>query len=122
MNKVILCGNLAVDPELRYTQSQKAVASFRVATSEKDKVEYHNVVTWEKLADNCSKYLTKGKKVLVEGKLQTRSWEDKDGNKRYTTEIIAYNVEFLSPKSLETTVPSKPEEKTEEVSIDQIPF
>ena len=107
MNKAMLIGNLGKDPELRYTQNQTAVASFSVATAERQKkgetwenvTEWHNVVTWGKTAENCAKYLAKGKKVFVEGKIQTRSWEDKDGNKRYTTEIVAQNVQFLDSKS-----------------------
>lgn len=103
MNRVIICGNLGGDPELRYTQNQTAVATFNVATTEHGKdgkqlTEWHRVVVWEKLAENCGKYLEKGKKVLVEGRLGTRSWEDKNGVKRSTTEIIAKHVEFLTPK------------------------
>lgn len=103
MNKAIICGSLGADPELRYTQAQKAVATFNVATShgtkEKKETEWHKVVCWEALAENCAKYLAKGKRVLVEGRIQTRSYEDKDGVKRYAVEIIASNVEFLSPAS-----------------------
>lgn len=103
LNRVVILGNLGQDPELRYTQSQKAVCTLRVATNEvsgsgeskKEHVEWHSIVVWDKIAENCSRYLTKGRQVLVEGRLQTRAWEDKDGTKRYTTEIVANNVQFV---------------------------
>lgn len=99
MNKVFLLGNLGNDPELRYTPSQVAVASFSVATTErskdKDITTWHKVVVWDKLAENCKKYLYKGSKILVEGKLQTDSY-DKEGVKHYSTKIVATKVEFLS--------------------------
>lgn len=103
VNKVILIGNLGADPELRYTSSGKAVADLRIATSEsygrgadrEEKTEWHRVVVWERTAENCAEYLSKGRKVYVEGRIQTRSWDDKDGNRRYTTEIVARDVQFL---------------------------
>lgn len=102
VNKVILIGCLGKDPELKYTQNGVAVATFSVATSSgggKDKeqvTEWHSVVVFEKLAENCSQYLQKGRQVYVEGRIQTRSWEDKDGGgKRYKTEIVASVVNFL---------------------------
>lgn len=104
LNKVIVMGNLGQDPELRYTQNQTAVATLNVATTDvrvdqagqrQEFTEWHRVVVWSKQAENCAKYLTKGRPVLVEGRLQTRSWEDKTGAKRYTTEIVAQNVVFL---------------------------
>ena len=104
VNKVILVGNLGKDPELRQTQSGTSVGNFSMATSEKyndrdgNKVEntqWHNIVVWNKLADICAQYLTKGKQVYIEGKLQTRSWDDRDGNKRYTTEVVASNLVML---------------------------
>lgn len=107
LNKVMLIGNLGADPELKYTQSGVAVCNFSVATSErwKDKdgqqqeaTEWHRVVVWKKLAEVCEDYLHKGSKVYVEGKLQTRKWQDQNGNDRYTTEIFALNVQFLTPK------------------------
>ncbi len=106
LNKVILLGRLGKDPEVKYTQTQLAVASFSLATSEvtskddvkNEKTEWHNIVVWGKAAENCSQFLRKGSMALIEGKLSTRSWEDKQGNKRYTTEIIASNVQFLTPK------------------------
>jgi len=106
VNKVIIIGNLGKDPEVRHTPQGIAVASFSVATSEswndkssgekQERTEWHRIVVWNKLAELCGKYLAKGRKVYVEGKLQTRSWEDKEGQKRYTTEIVANTVQFLS--------------------------
>jgi single-strand DNA-binding protein len=100
VNKVILVGNLGKDPELRYTQSGKAVAKFTVATSERgrdgnDRTEWHNIVAWEKLAELVGRLVGKGNKVYVEGRLQTREWEDKTGNRRWTTEIVAREMVFL---------------------------
>ncbi len=105
VNKVILVGHLGADPELRYTPSGAAVCEMRLATNEswtdrqgqrQERTEWHRIVVWSKLAENCSKYLNKGRQVYVEGRLRTRSWDDKDGNKRYTTEVIANDVQFLS--------------------------
>lgn len=107
VNKVMLIGNLGAEPEGRFTQSGIAVSNFSVCTSErwKDKSgqqqqteEWHRVVAWKNLAEVCGKYLHKGSKVYVEGKLQTRKWQDKNGNDRYTTEIVASDVQFLTPK------------------------
>jgi len=104
VNKAILIGNLGKDPELRYTPGGQAVASFSLATSEKwrdkdgnmqDKTEWHNIVVWGRSAENAKEYLAKGRSVYIEGRIQTRSWDDKDGNKRYTTEIIAQRLQFL---------------------------
>lgn len=102
INKVILVGNLGKDPELKTTQGGKSVATFSLATSfGADKVtEWHNIVVWEKLADNVARFLHKGSKVFVEGRLQTRSYE-KDGVKRYMTEIVANDVKFLDSKPAE---------------------
>jgi single-strand DNA-binding protein len=104
VNKAILIGNLGKDPELRYTPGGQAVASFPLATSEKwrdregnlqDRTEWHNIVVWGRQAETAKEYLSKGRSVYVEGRIQTRSWEDKDGNKRYTTEIIVQRMQFL---------------------------
>ena len=103
MNKVIIMGRLGADPEMRYTPSQTAVATLKVATTEawtrdgqrQEQTEWHRIVVWNRQAENCAKYLTKGRQVLVEGRLQTRAWDDKNGQKRYTTEIIANNVQFV---------------------------
>lgn len=108
MNKVILVGNLGSDPELRYTQGGEPVANFSLATNKKWKnksgesqehTEWHKIVVWGKTAENCEKFLKKGSKVLIEGEIQTREWEDKEGGKRYTTEIKALGVDFLSTSS-----------------------
>jgi single-strand DNA-binding protein len=104
VNKVILVGNLGADPELKYTPSNRAVCNLSVATNEvwkdksgqkQEKTEWHRVTVWGEQAENCSKFLTKGRMVYVEGKLQTRSWDDKDGKKRYSTEVVADRVVFL---------------------------
>jgi single-strand DNA-binding protein len=104
VNKVILIGNLGADPEVRYTQSNQAVANFRIATTDtwtdregqkQERTEWHNIVAWAKLGEICGQYLKKGKQVYVEGRLQTRQWEDKDGGKRYTTEIVATTMQML---------------------------
>lgn len=105
VNKAILIGNLGRDPEIRYTQSGLAVANFSIATSEswsdkesgerKERTEWHRIVVFGKQGENCGKYLSKGRQVYVEGRIQTREWEDRDGNKRYTTEIVAADVRFL---------------------------
>ena len=101
----MVIGNLGSDPELRYTQSGQPVANFNIATNERwtdksgaqqERTEWHKIVVWGKQAENCEKYLSKGRQVYVEGRIQTRDWEDKDGNKRYTTEIVAQTVQFLS--------------------------
>ena len=104
VNKVIILGHLGKDTELRYTPGGQAVTSFSVATSDKwtdkqgqkqEKTEWHNIVVWSKLAELANQYLRKGNKVYVEGKLSTRSWEDRDGTKKYKTEIVAENIVFL---------------------------
>jgi single-strand DNA-binding protein len=105
VNKVILIGNLGADPELKYTASNRPVCNLSVATNEvfKDKAgqrqertEWHRVTVWGEQAEHCSKYLSKGRSVYVEGRLQTRSWDDKEGKKRYSTDIVANQVVFLS--------------------------
>ena len=107
INSVTLIGNLGSDPELRYTANQTAVATLSVATTRKwkdkagnkqEEVEWHRVIVWSQSAEFCGKYLQKGSKVYVEGRLQTRQW-DKDGTKMYTTEIIANTVQNLSPRT-----------------------
>ena len=104
LNKVILIGNLGRDPELRYTQGGQAVANFTLATTEsitkrdgerEDRTEWHRIVAWGKLAEICGEYLSKGKQIYLEGRIQTREWEDKEGNKRTTTEINAQTVQFI---------------------------
>lgn len=104
VNKVILVGNLGKDPEVRHLENGAAVANFSIATSEsyKDKngnrqeqTEWHNVVLWRGLAQIAEKYLRKGSQIYIEGKLRTRSWQDKDGNTRYTTEVVGDNMTML---------------------------
>jgi len=106
LNKVILIGNLGADPDMRYLpQQDRKVARFNVATKERifnpstrestDRTEWHRIVVWGKQAEFCEKYLSKGRQILVEGKLQTRNWQDKDGNKRTTTEVVADNIVLL---------------------------
>lgn len=104
VNKVILVGRLGQNPEVRYTPSGAAVANFSVATNEtwndksgqkQERTEWHRVVVWGKLAELCSQYLTKGRQCYLEGRLQTRQWQDKDGQTKYTTEIQAQTVQFL---------------------------
>lgn len=110
VNKVILIGNLGADPEIRYTQSGTAVASLRLATSRKwkdrdgnvqDETEWHRVIVWAQQAEYCSNYLSKGNKVYVEGRLQTRKWKDQNNIDRYTTEIVASTVQNLTPRASE---------------------
>ena len=105
VNKVILVGNLGRDAELRYTPGGAAVATLNLATTEvwndktsgqkQEKTEWHRIVLWGKSAESLSEYLTKGKQIYVEGRLQTRQWDDKDGNKRYTTEIKGDKIVLL---------------------------
>ena len=101
VNKVIILGNLGRDPEVRYTQSGKAVANFSVATTSRrskdgnESTEWHNIVVWDQLADLCGRFLNKGSKIYVEGRLQTREYNDRDGNKRRSTEVVAREVVFL---------------------------
>ena len=150
VNKVILVGNLGRDPELRRSASQVAVCSFSIATTDRRKdssgqwneqTEWHNIVTFGNVAENCSRYLKKGRQVFIEGKLQTRKWQDKEGRDRWSTEVIANNVQFLGNRGGENsdvayaapqtqyatadnlatnTAPANPEEVTFE--DDDIPF
>lgn len=123
VNKVILVGNLGADPEIRYTPGGMAVANFRLATSEtfsKDgkketKTEWHRIVAFNKLAEICGQYLSKGKQVYIEGKIQTRSWDDKDGNKKYTTEIVASTMQMLGSRG------EGGQHAASDVSVDEVP-
>ena len=108
INKAILIGSLGGDPECRFTQSGSAVTNFTMATTEKwkdqqgqqqEQTEWHRIVAFARLGEICGEYLSKGSKVYVEGRIQTRQWEDKDGNKRYTTEIVAKEMKMLDSKS-----------------------
>jgi len=107
LNKVMLIGNLGKDPEVRYTGAGTAVASFSLATSEKfknkngeweERTEWHNITLWARLAQIAGEYLAKGKTVYIEGRLQTRKWQDRDGKDRYTTEIVGEKMQMLSGK------------------------
>ena len=133
VNKVILVGNLGKDPEVRYLESGTAVANFTLATSEtyKDRntgeritqTEWHNIVLWRGLAEVAEKYLKKGSQVYVEGKLKTRSWEDKDGNTRYTTEIVGDTMTMLGKREDSNTASQQAPapQKREESSPQQAP-
>lgn len=130
VNKVILVGNVGKDPEVRHLDSGVAVTTFPLATSETYRnkegqkvtnTEWHNVVLWRGLAEIAEKYVKKGNPLYIEGKIRTRSWDDKDGNKRYTTEIIADNMQMLGSKqSNEESSASEPENKSS-VDIENIP-
>lgn len=138
LNKSTIIGNLGADPEIRYTQSNTAVATLSIATSEKykdrdgqqvEKTEWHRVVAWAKLAEVCQNYLKKGDKVYIEGPIQTREWEDKDGQKRYATEIKALNMVMLgsgagSGKPKQTApAQSEPDNLPEDLGNDKdLPF
>jgi single-strand DNA-binding protein len=108
VNRVILIGNLGRDPELRYTPSGTAVANFSLATTDRfsnkqgerqERTEWHRIVAWGRTAELCAQYLSKGRSVYVEGRLQTNEWEDKEGQKRRTTEIVAQTVQFLGGRN-----------------------
>lgn len=142
LNKVMIIGRLGQETELKYTPSGSAVCNFSVATSEKwndkttgqkqEKTEWHKIVVWGKLAELCHQYLNKGSQAFIEGKLQTRSWEDKDGYKRYTVEINATTVQFLDAKPStdkpQQSLPTNEKPKDYEVQTnanfanDEIPF
>ena len=113
VNKVILVGNLGKDPEVRHLDNGRAVANFSVATSETYKnrqgervttTEWHNIVLWTPLAEVAEKYLKKGSQVYIEGKITTRSWDDQEGNKRYTTEVVGREMKMLGSKESNTSV------------------
>jgi single-strand DNA-binding protein len=131
----MLIGNLGADPELSYTPSGTAKATIRLATHEVwtnksgekgERTEWHRVIAWGRLAEICGDYLAKGRQVFVEGRLQTRSWEDRDGNKRWTTEIVASNMQLLgSPREARSeAAEATPDLEMPDVSEpdDDIPF
>ena len=136
VNKVILVGHLGADPEIRYTADGTAVATFRLATTRRwtnkdgervDQTEWHRIVAWRRLGEICAQYLAKGKQVYIEGRLQTRSWEDKDDNKRWTTEIIAENMQMLGKAGdvmdVAEEAPARQEGPKDETPLDDdIPF
>lgn len=117
INKATIIGNLGSDPEVRFTQGSTAVANFTVATSEKwkdkdgqqqEQTEWHRIVAFARLGEICGEYLSKGSKVYIEGRIQTRQWDDKDGNKRYTTEIVAREMKMLNSKGGQQHEPQPP--------------
>lgn len=134
VNKVILVGNVGIDPDVRYLEGGTAVASLRLATSETYKnkngeritqTEWHNIVLWRGLAEITEKYVKKGMQLYIEGRLRTRSWDDKEGNKRYTTEVVADAMKMLSRKDDDSATQSA--EKQQEVApqadeADDLPF
>jgi single-strand DNA-binding protein len=147
LNKVMLIGRLGKDPEIRYTQDGAPVASFSLATSEfwtdksgtrQERTEWHNIVAWNKLADLSKRYLAKGRQVYIEGRIRTREWDDRDGNKRRTTEVIASQMVLLGsrPEAMEAGVSPIPRGAPEnepgpapssgspdlEITDDDIPF
>lgn len=139
VNKVILVGHLGADPEIRYTQGGAPVANLRLATSEswknkngqkEERTEWHRIVVWAKLAELAAQYLSKGRQIYVEGRLQTRSWDDKEGHKRYSTEVVATNIQFLGGASERAPMDTKgmpedlppPPENIGGASEEDIPF
>jgi single-strand DNA-binding protein len=138
LNKAILIGNLGRDPEMRYTQSGVAVANFNIATSEtwtnkegekETRTEWHRIVAFGKLGEICGEYLAKGRQVYIEGRIQTRDWEDKEGVKRYTTEIVANQMIMLGSRDSAVATDSfggppsaEPETSLPQTPDDDIPF
>ena len=127
INKCILVGNLGSDPDVRYTPKGTAVVNFTIATTEKykqddewrEKTEWHRIVAFGKLGEICGEYLSKGSKVYIEGRIQTRKWEDKDGNTRYTTEIVSKEMKMLSGRGERQ---QDPEPKSPFVPESDVPF
>ena len=128
LNKVMIIGNVGTDPEMRYTANGRAVTSFRVAANRsfttaegerREETEWFAVVAWQKLAEQCSQYLQKGRRVYVEGRLQTRSWDTPDGQRRFRTEVIADRVIFLDRA---TGAPLPEEGESETVEAEALPF
>ncbi len=131
VNKVILVGNLGKDPEVKYLDNGVAVANFSLATTENYKnkegekvsqTEWHNIVLWRGLAEVAEKYLKKGASVYIEGKIKTRKWEDKEGNTRYNTEILADNMTMLGGKKDSQETPIDPPQETTSDKADDLPF
>lgn len=132
LNRVMIIGRLGADPELRYTQGGQAVCSLRIATDESytdrngnrvESTEWHRVVAFQRAAENCNQYLSKGSLVYVEGKLATRKWTDQNGQERYTTEIRADRVQFLDRKENGPQKPAQRKERgSEQNNMDDIPF
>ncbi|HEU4759195.1 MAG TPA: single-stranded DNA-binding protein [Dehalococcoidia bacterium] len=133
LNKVMIIGNVGADPEMRYTADGNALTSFRVATNRnftgadgerREETEWFSVVTWRKLAEQCSQYLQKGRRVYVEGRLRTRSWDTPEGQRRYRTEVVAERVLFLD-RAQGVPLPEDHEPAAEQAAhaeLDEIPF
>ena len=133
LNKVMVIGNVGTDPEMRYTANGRAVTSFRVAANRsfttaegerREETEWFAVVAWQKLAEQCSQYLQKGRRVYVEGRLQTRSWDTPDGQRRFRTEVIADRVIFLD-RAMGVPLPEEGESETgeaETTEAEALPF
>jgi single-strand DNA-binding protein len=131
LNKVMVIGNLGTDPEMRFTPNGNPVTSFRIASSRtftapdgerKQETEWFTVITWSKLAEQCNQFLSKGRKAYVEGRLRTRSWEGKDAQKHFTTEIVANRVIFLDRPGT-APLPEEAEEAVgEDVQPEELPF
>jgi single-strand DNA-binding protein len=128
LNKVMLIGNVGTEPEMRFTPNGNPVTSFRIATNRilpgqegdrRQETEWFSVVTWNKLAENCNQFLTKGQRVYVEGRLRTRSWEGQDGQKRSRVEVVANRVLFLDKQP---AAPFHAEPQGEELEVGDLPF
>ena len=140
VNKVILIGRLGRDPEMRYTAGGTPVCNFSMATNEyfksktgerQERTEWHKIVAWTRLAEQCQKLLKKGSLAYIEGRLQTRDWNDRDGNKRTTTEVVAMRMQILTPKgeaALDMDAaaaghgPEPPEDLATEITDEDVPF
>ncbi len=135
LNKVMLIGNLGADPEVRYTPSGAPVANFNMATKEQwtnrdgekqERTEWHRIVAWRRLGEICGEYLRKGSLVYIEGRLQTRTWEDREGGKRWTTEVIALGMQMLDrpgkPAETSTWEERIPDQEPVDAPEDDIPF
>ncbi len=130
LNKVMLIGNLGKDPEMRYTPNGNAVTTFSLACSRswvvdgetREETEWFNIVIWGKLAETTAQYVAKGQKIYVEGRLQNRSWEGQDGQKRYRTEVVASDIIFLGGKSKEPTESGYGDDVEPGVEVDDLPF
>ncbi len=134
LNKVMIIGNLGADPEMRYTSNGNPVTTFRVAVSRnftgpdgerREETEWVSIVTWQKLAEQCSQFLAKGRRVYVEGRLQTRSWDAPDGQKKYMTEVVAQQVLFLDRGPGAPGGPGgsdRYEHSTADMDIEDLPF
>jgi len=137
VNKVILIGRLGRDPEVRYTSDGTAVANFTIATSDewkdkqtgekRERTEWHRIIAWRRLGEICGEYLSKGRQVYIEGSLQTREWEDQEGNKRRTTEVVASNMQMLGSREQTDSFSSEPRSTDQgstakEPQEDDIPF